>query len=104
MPFARETLANYLTETIRDVVREEVLDPTRSGGKLYREPRIFDDLLSSQPLCFNVFAHLRRDIALASKVFEDVLDEAGAPRPPHRDRAHSRSRGVKRSHTDIHLP
>jgi len=77
MPFARETLANYLTPTIRDVVRAEVLDPMKSMDKLYREPRIFEDLLSSQPLCFNLFGELQRDLALASRVFEEVLDEAG---------------------------
>lgn len=77
MPFARETLANFLTDTIRDVVRAEVLDPVRSEGKLYREPRIFEDLLSSQPLCFNLFAELQRDTVLASRVFEHLLARPG---------------------------
>lgn len=77
MPFAQETLANYLTETIREVVRQEVLDPTRSANKLYRAPRIFEDLLSSQPLCFNLFAHLQRDLELASRVFAELLDIDG---------------------------
>lgn len=62
-------LANYLTETIRAVVRREVLDPERSQGKLYSKPRIFNDLLSSQPLCFNLFGELQQDLALASRVF-----------------------------------
>jgi PD-(D/E)XK nuclease superfamily protein len=67
MPSAKETLANFLTETIRSVVRKEVLDPERSRGKLYGQPRIFNDLLSSQPLCFNLFGELQRDLALASR-------------------------------------
>src|SRR5438552_10657859 len=50
MPFARESLANYLTENVRSVVRREVLDPVRSRGKLFGQPRIFCDLLSSQPM------------------------------------------------------
>lgn len=72
MPWAEETLANYLTGNIRQVVRQEVLDPIRSEGKLYGRPRIFDDLLSSQPLCFNLFGELRYKLPLASIVFEDL--------------------------------
>jgi len=72
MPWARETLANYLTDTIKSVVRYEVLDKSRSKGKLYGKPRIFNDLLSSQPLCFNLFGELHQDLNLASKVFEEL--------------------------------
>src|SRR5580658_4691518 len=67
MPSARETLSNYLTDTIRSVVRSEVLDAKRSKGKLYKKPRIFDDLLSSQPICFNLFGELQHDLELASR-------------------------------------
>ncbi|MDE2641065.1 MAG: hypothetical protein OXI03_10870 [Chloroflexota bacterium] len=74
MPFARETLANYVTETIRDVVRAEVLDPVKSADKLYGKPRIFEDLLSSQPLCFNLFGELQRDLPLASAVLGPLTD------------------------------
>ncbi len=69
MPEAKHALSNYLTETIREVVRSEVLDPTKSAGKLYGKPRIFNDLLSSQPLCFNLFGEMLRDLPLASKTF-----------------------------------
>jgi hypothetical protein len=68
MPDAEEHLWNYLTDGIRGVVRAEVLDPKRSEGKLFARPRIFDDLLSSQPLCFNLFGELKRDLALATRV------------------------------------
>ena len=68
MPFARDTLENYLTDTIREVVRAEVLDAKKSAGKLYGQPRIFNDLLSSQPLCFNLFGELQRDLDLATRV------------------------------------
>lgn len=68
MPWAREELANFLTDGVREVVRAEVIDPAKSRGKLFGKPRIFNDLLSSQPLCFNLFAELRSDLALASKL------------------------------------
>ena len=47
MPYAKETLANYATEMIRDVVRAEVVDRMKSAGKVYKEPRIYEDLLAT---------------------------------------------------------
>ena len=69
---ARETLANYLTRTIRMVVRREVDDPVRSYGKVYTKPRIYNHLLASQPLVFNLFAELSEDYMLASKVMREM--------------------------------
>lgn len=69
MPFAQESLANYLTDGIRSVVRAEV-DNTQ---KVYKAPRIYDGLLSSQPLCFNVFGELALDHELAGKVVGGLL-------------------------------
>lgn len=66
MPWARESLANYITDAAKEAVRREVLDPVRSEGKLYGKPRIFDNLLSSQPLCFNLFAELQADLSCAT--------------------------------------
>lgn len=67
MPYAEEHLANYLTDTIRTLVRRELAE-AHLEGKLYGTPRIFDDLLSSQPLCFNLFGELAEDLDLASEV------------------------------------
>ena len=72
MPWAKETLANYLTDTIRQVVRAEVLNATADEGKLFQAPRIFNNLLSSQPLCFNLFAELQQDLSLATVVFRKL--------------------------------
>ncbi len=66
MPFARDELANYLTPTIREVVRKEVIEADHGQDKLYGEPRIFEDLLSSQPLCFNLFGELKVDLDAAT--------------------------------------
>ena len=57
-----------------EVVRREVLDSERSRGKLFARPRIFDDLLSSQPLCFNLFGELATDLNLASRTFALLTD------------------------------
>ena len=72
MPEARDTLTNYLTPAIREVVRKEVEDPIRAQGKLYGRPRIYDNLLSSQPLCFNLFGELTLDLELATRALGDM--------------------------------
>jgi hypothetical protein len=68
MPDAQQRLTNFLTETARTAVRREMAG-LRGSGKLIKAPRIYDDLLSSQPLCFNLFAELQVDLPLATKVF-----------------------------------
>ena len=72
MPHAKESLAAFLTPTIRAVVRREVLDASRAKGKVFGRPRIFNNLLSSQPLCFNLFGELAEDLPLASRVMADL--------------------------------
>lgn len=64
--WAKATLANFIGDTAKNAVRKEVLDPVKSEGKLYGKPRIFDNLLSSQPLCFNLFAELQSDLPSAT--------------------------------------
>jgi len=74
MPSAREDLTNFLTDNIRSVVEWEVLDPRRSRGKLFGKPRIFNDLLSSQPLCFNLFGELCFDLPSASRLVSELTE------------------------------
>jgi hypothetical protein len=72
MPQAKDLLSNFLTDTIRAAVRREVLGPDRDRGKLYGQPRVFNDLLSSQPLCFNLFGELQADRTLATRVLQTM--------------------------------
>ncbi len=74
MPWAEETLANFLTPSIQQVVIEEVRGEKREKVQLYKEPRIFNNLLSSQPLCFNLFGEIARDMSLASKAFRELTN------------------------------
>lgn len=71
MPEAQERLLNYITPAVREVVKREVLGPA-AAGKLYGKPRIFNDLLSSQPLCFNLFGELSDNLELASATIRDL--------------------------------
>jgi len=72
---AKDGLTNYLTETIRRVVQREI-DEAGVKGKLYGTPRIYDNLLSSQPLCFNLFAELQQDLELATNAIRGMWPPA----------------------------
>ena len=75
MPYARDHLANYLTDNVRAVVRAEVVEGDRSRGKLYGAPRIYADALSSQPMCFNLFGELTLDLDLASRALSVLVGD-----------------------------
>jgi len=49
-------VASFLTEDIGRLVKEEIVRPNK---KVIQEPRIWINLLSSQPLAFNLFGELR---------------------------------------------
>lgn len=72
MPYAQDTLNNYLTPTIKNLVRSSVMDSVRRGARLFGMPRIYNDLLSSQPMCFNLFGELKHDLDLATHVFRGL--------------------------------
>ena len=63
---AERELCNYLTPGIRSVVREELA--AAKDSQLFSKPCIYNDLLSSQPLCFNLFGELKLDLDLATTV------------------------------------
>lgn len=65
-PWATETLANFLSPTVREVVRRTLAE--RQRGSLMEEGRLMHNLLGSQPLCFNLFGELSADLDLAARV------------------------------------
>jgi hypothetical protein len=60
-------LLNYVSPQAQRQVQLAVDNRSKTGALLSR-PRLWVDLLSSQPLCFNVFGPLAEDHALASRV------------------------------------
>ena len=68
--FAVDSLANYLTPGVRKLVKKTLAEA--SPDQLFSKPRIYNDLLSSQPLCFNLFGELRLDLKLATSVFKSL--------------------------------
>lgn len=80
MPWAQEKRANFLTPVIRERVAKEVA-AAKEHGSLISAPRIWADLLSSQPLAFNVFAELDADHDLATAVVHDLWPDLDASVP-----------------------
>lgn len=71
---AGDTTNNFLTPAVGRAVAVAKAQP----GALVSAPRIYDNMLSSQPLAFNLFAELQADLQLASVVcrglWPDLLD------------------------------
>jgi hypothetical protein len=65
LSFARETGSNFLSDAVRDAVRYRLSH--RQPHEMIDEDRLYCDLLSSMPLCFNLFGELAADLALADK-------------------------------------
>ncbi|MBN1184209.1 MAG: hypothetical protein JXB49_18110 [Bacteroidales bacterium] len=77
-PFAKETLANLISENTKKVVRIEMADNKKRQGneiKQIKEKRLFGNLLSSQPLAFNLFSELSVNIPLANQVFQTIFKD-----------------------------
>jgi hypothetical protein len=71
---AGDVTSNFLTPAVARAVAEAKAEP----GALVSAPRIYDNMLSSQPLAFNLFGELKSDLRFASAVgrqlWPDVLD------------------------------
>lgn len=76
--YARQHKVNFLTDRIGQLVETEI-QRSRKTGALISQPRIWDNLLSSQPMCFNLFGELYYNLSDASDVFEilfpDIVEE-----------------------------
>lgn len=67
--YAKETGANFLTPTIWGAVQTAVA----CKEKLIQSPRIWNNMLSSQPMCFNLFGELQKNLELATLVLRATL-------------------------------
>jgi hypothetical protein len=62
--FARETGANFISPAVRHAVLDRI--QTEQPGESIEQNRLFSNLLSSMPLCFNLFGELWADHNLAT--------------------------------------
>jgi len=74
LDFAKETGANFLTNKIFEIVKFEV-ENKHIDGKVIQEPRIWKNLLSSQPLAFNLFGELKINKELATAIFKKLYPD-----------------------------
>lgn len=72
--YAKTTKNNFLTDRIKTLVQYEIY-LSHQEGKLISEPRIWENLLSSQPLAFNLFGELHFDLKLATKFFKKMYPD-----------------------------
>jgi hypothetical protein len=71
--FAIKTGANFLTENIKSVVVNS-LKHKEKGATIERN-RLYSNLLSSQPLAFNLFGEMALDNNLATKLFVKLFPD-----------------------------
>jgi len=73
--YAKKEKSNFLTPKIQKLVEDKIAESKKTGG-LISEPRIWNNLLSSQPLCFNLFGELvSDDWELATEFFHRLFPE-----------------------------
>lgn len=70
--FTRKRGVNFLTPRIRDLVTQKIIEIRENGG-INSDPKIWNNLLSSQPLCFNLFREISFDHGLGTRFLEHVL-------------------------------
>lgn len=70
---AKKEGLNFLNEQIFTVVKSNVNN--KETNSLIQEPRIWNNMLSSQPLCFNLFAELSLDLNLATELFTAMFPD-----------------------------
>lgn len=64
---------NFLNSEIAEIARLEMAYQER--GALIDQDRLFGNLLSSMPLCFNLFAPLRQNLDLAAHVLRAIIPD-----------------------------
>jgi hypothetical protein len=74
-PRAAAAGGNFITPVIAQLARREAA--YREPGALIDEERLFTNLLSSMPLCFNVFGPLKLDLDLASRFLSGLCPQLG---------------------------
>ena len=72
LDFSKKSKANYLTDKIKSLVTATISEVRENKG-LIGEPRIWNNLLSSQPLCFNLFGELHYDLNMATRFFCELF-------------------------------
>jgi hypothetical protein len=73
--YGRIDRKNFLSQNIIDAVEETIQERKVAKSGILEEDRLFNNLLSSQPLCFNFFGELKKDTVLALRVLQCFYPE-----------------------------
>lgn len=108
LPHAERHLSNFLTPTIRDVVRAELVAAAVSDEeKVLALPQLHTDLLASQALAFNLFGELKADLDTASvwarHLWPDRVQQVTRIEFQHAPQLDARHRLDGHSAFDVHL-
>jgi hypothetical protein len=71
----KESGRNFLSASGRNAVNQTILERRLGGSGLLEQGRLFNNLLSSQPLCFNFFGELKFDTDFALQVLRQFWSE-----------------------------
>lgn len=66
---------NFIDEFAKKAVHETLSKRGVESKGLIKKDRLFNNLLSSQPLCFNFFGRLKYNLPLATKVFQQFYPD-----------------------------
>jgi len=66
---------NFLSQNVFDAVIQTIQDRQSASSGIIEEDRLFNNLLSSQPLCFNFFGELKTDTDFALHVLQRFYPE-----------------------------
>jgi hypothetical protein len=72
--FAKKSKANFMTDRIRSLATDEMMK-AKASKALFDEGRMWENLLSSQPLCFNLFGELHYDLEAATVCFQKLFPD-----------------------------
>jgi hypothetical protein len=68
-----QTKSNFLTNGAVDSIRDTQQERQDFEAGLFNEDRLFNNLLSSQPLTFNFFGDLKQDLNLATRICKQLF-------------------------------
>lgn len=69
---------NFMDEFAKKAVHDTLTSRNNGSKGLIKEDRLFNNLLSSQPLCFNFFGRLKYNLPLATQVFKQFYSDIKA--------------------------
>lgn len=69
--YAFAHMANFISEHTKDFIRMEL--PRLETTPVFDTNRFLTNLLSSQPLCFNLFCELKKQLNIATIIFQKLL-------------------------------